>query len=152
MTEAHQRLIKVMKLIEENYGRDKITPNLHLSLHLHECSIEYSLLYSFWCFSFECMNGVLGKSVIYYVIFFLIGFFCLLILYLDSLLNSHRQIELELMRRIVFDIQIADIESSGIVTKGLELLNICSDVGSLLKTDEFSSDEMRQFFLNSINI
>ena len=75
MTEAHQRLIKVVKLIEENYGYDKIIPNLHLSLHLHECSIEYDPLYSFWCFSFERMNGILGKSVIYYVIFFLIEVF-----------------------------------------------------------------------------
>jgi hypothetical protein len=56
------------------------------------------------------------------------------------------------MRRIMFDTQIADIESSGIVTKGLELLNTRSDVRSLLETDEFSSDEMHRFFLNSINI
>jgi hypothetical protein len=52
----------------------------------------------------------------------------------------------------MFDTQIADIESSGIVTKGLELLNTRSDVGSLSETDEFSSDEMHRFFLNSINI
>ena len=32
--EAYRRLIKIIKLIEENYGRNKITPNLHLSLHL----------------------------------------------------------------------------------------------------------------------
>src|SRR4051794_4261204 len=45
MREAHRRLISVVKLIEENYGRDKITPNLHLSLHLCECSFDYSPLY-----------------------------------------------------------------------------------------------------------
>src|SRR5947208_16089085 len=49
--EADERLIKIIKLIEEHYGRDKITPNLHLSLHLH----------TFWCFSFERMNGILGN-------------------------------------------------------------------------------------------
>ena len=59
--EAHQRLINIINLIEEHYGRDKITPNLHLSLHLGECSNDFGPLYAFWCFSFERMNGVLGK-------------------------------------------------------------------------------------------
>ena len=40
MAEAHQRLIKIVKLIEANYGHDKITPNLHLSLHLCECTYD----------------------------------------------------------------------------------------------------------------
>ena len=62
MREAHQRLIEIVKLIEEHYGRDKVTPNLHLSLHLCECSYDYGPLYAFWCFSFERMNGTLGKS------------------------------------------------------------------------------------------
>jgi hypothetical protein len=61
MNEAHQRMIKIVKLIEENYGRNNITPNLHLSLHLYECSADFGPLYAFWCFSFERMNGILGK-------------------------------------------------------------------------------------------
>ena len=61
MNEAHLRLIEIVKLIEQHYGRDKITPNLHLSLHLCECSYDYGPLYAFWCFSFERMNGILGK-------------------------------------------------------------------------------------------
>ena len=61
MEEAHLKLIEIVKLIEENYVRDKITPNLHLSLHLNECSYDYGPLYSFWCFSFERMNGKLSK-------------------------------------------------------------------------------------------
>jgi hypothetical protein len=59
--EANERLIKIVELIEEKYGRDKITPNLHLSLHLKECSSDFGPLYTFWCFSFERMNGVLGN-------------------------------------------------------------------------------------------
>jgi len=59
--EAYQRLKDIVELIENNYGRDKITPNLHLFLHLYECSIDYGLLYAFWCFSFEHMNGILDK-------------------------------------------------------------------------------------------
>jgi len=60
MEEAHRRLIKIIKLIEECYGRNKITPNLHLSLHLCECAYDFGPLYAFWCFSFERMNGILG--------------------------------------------------------------------------------------------
>jgi hypothetical protein len=60
--EANLKLIEIVKLIENNYGRDKITLNLHLSLHLSECSFDYGPLYTFWCFSFERMNGILGMS------------------------------------------------------------------------------------------
>ena len=62
LNEAHQKLIEVVKLIENNYGRDKVSANLHLSLHLHECSSDFGPLYAFWCFSFERMNGVLGNA------------------------------------------------------------------------------------------
>ena len=61
ITEAHERLLKVAMLIEEHYGAEKITPNLHLCLHIKESCQDYDLLYSFWHFSFERMNGVLGK-------------------------------------------------------------------------------------------
>ena len=59
--ESHQRLIEIVKLIEKHYGQDKITPNLHLSLHLNDCTYDFEPLYAFWCFSFERMNGVLSK-------------------------------------------------------------------------------------------
>ena len=68
MREAHSRLIKIVKLIELNYGRDKVTPNLYLSLHLYECSYDYNPLYAFWCFSFECINGMLGKAELKFTI------------------------------------------------------------------------------------
>ena len=61
LTEAHARLLQVARLVEENYGPEFITPNIHLSLHITECCRDYGPLYSFWCYSFERMNGVLGK-------------------------------------------------------------------------------------------
>ena len=61
--------IMVIKLIKQKYGAGKITPNLHLSLHLHECAYNYEPLYVFWCFLFEKMNGVLGKVSSYYINF-----------------------------------------------------------------------------------
>ncbi|CAB4403355.1 unnamed protein product [Rhizophagus irregularis] len=129
--EAHRSLIEIVRLIENHHGRDKITPNLHLSLHLRDCSSDYGPLYAFWCFSFKRMNGILG-----------------------SLPNSNRKIESELMRRLMFDKQIENIiSSSGIEVKGLELLNSQRTIGSLsVYTDEFLSDEMHRFWLNSQNI
>ena len=67
--EAYKGLIEIIKLIEEKYGEGKITPNLHLSLHLYECTYDYGPLYLFWCFSFEQMNGFLGKMNSFLLIF-----------------------------------------------------------------------------------
>jgi hypothetical protein len=64
LNEAHHRLYQVARLIEEHYGQEKITPNIHLSLHIAECCKDYGPLYSFWCYSFERMNGVLGKTYV----------------------------------------------------------------------------------------
>ncbi|GBC53031.2 hypothetical protein GLOIN_2v1775288 [Rhizophagus irregularis DAOM 181602=DAOM 197198] len=129
MEEAHERLIKIIKLIEVHYGRIKITPNLHLSLHLCDCSNDFSLLYAFWCFSFERMNGILG-----------------------SLPTSNRQIEPKIMCRIMNDNRIGNLISSDIQTKGLELLEDRLTTGSISAADQFSSDELERFWLNAKNI
>ncbi|GET58964.1 hypothetical protein GLOIN_2v1786477 [Rhizophagus irregularis DAOM 181602=DAOM 197198] len=86
-------------------------------------------LYAFWCFSFERMNGILG-----------------------SLPNSNRKIEPELMRRLMNDNRIRDIITSSVQMKGLELLENHPTVGSLSENDQFASDEMERFWLNSKNI
>ena len=100
MQEANRRLIEIVKLIETNYRRDKITSNLHLSLYLYNYSFAYRPLYAFWYFFFECMNGILG-----------------------SLPNSNQKIEPELIRRLIFDSQVKSIiSSSRVEMKGLELL------------------------------
>jgi len=63
LNEAHDRLLKVGQLIEEHYGQQLITSNIHLSLHITECCRDYGPLYAFWCYSFERMNGILGKTL-----------------------------------------------------------------------------------------
>ena len=35
--------------------------NMHLHGHLADCIREYGPVYSFWCFAFERMNGILGS-------------------------------------------------------------------------------------------
>ena len=42
------------------YGAKHCTVNMHLHLHLKEIVLDYGPVYSFWCFSFERMNGILG--------------------------------------------------------------------------------------------
>ena len=75
----------------------------------------------------------------------------ILFILLGSLPNSHRQIEIEIMRRLMFDNKISEIVNSGMQTKGLEILKNRESVGSLSET-EFSSDDMHRFRLNYINI
>jgi hypothetical protein len=60
LNDAFTKLVEMNKLIERKYGQEKISPNLHLCLHICECALDYGPLSSFWCFSFERMNGILG--------------------------------------------------------------------------------------------
>ena len=71
---------------------------------------------------------------------------------LGSLPNSQRKIEPELMRRLMAKAKINDIVSSGLEVKGLDLLDNRSSVGSLSDADEFSTEEMYRFLMNSKNI
>ncbi len=64
LNEAHSQLLFVAYLIEENYGLDAITPNIHLLLHFTDCNCNYGPLYSFWYYSFKRMNRILGKLLI----------------------------------------------------------------------------------------
>lgn len=58
---ADDYLIKFCKGCESLYGKDVITPNMHLHCHLMNCTLDYGPIYSFWCFSFERYNGLLGN-------------------------------------------------------------------------------------------
>src|SRR5688500_5560295 len=66
LSQTHNRLLHVAVLIEDNYGQKIITPIIHLSLHITHCCEDYGLLYSFWCYSFERINGLLGNKLINY--------------------------------------------------------------------------------------
>jgi hypothetical protein len=53
LNEAHNCLLSMVKLVKRQYGLEKISPNIHLCLHICECALDYGPLYSFWCYSFE---------------------------------------------------------------------------------------------------
>ena len=48
-------------LFEAEFGKDSCYPNLHMHCHLKQCLLDFGPATSFWLFSFERMNGVLGK-------------------------------------------------------------------------------------------
>ena len=54
-------LLQYCKRVERMYGKNVITPNMHLSCHLCSCVLDYGPLQNFWLFAFERFNGLLGK-------------------------------------------------------------------------------------------
>ena len=53
--------VKFGERFECLYGKQAVTPNMHLHCHLKECVIDCGPVHSFWCFSFERFNGILGS-------------------------------------------------------------------------------------------
>lgn len=54
-------LVSFCKKFEQLYGVDFVTPNMHLHGHLLDCLFDFGPIYSFWLFSFERENGILGS-------------------------------------------------------------------------------------------
>ena len=57
--QAHSNLVLFCRQFENLYGAERYTPNMHMSCHLKDCMLDYSVLSAFWCFPFERMNGIL---------------------------------------------------------------------------------------------
>src|SRR5947207_6307230 len=74
-----------------------------------------------------------------------------MLILLGSLPSSHKQIEPEIIRRLMNDNHIREISSS-VDIRGLNLLNSRTTVGSLSENDEYSYDEIERFWSNSRNI
>src|SRR6266542_2278297 len=102
LKEAQERLEDIAHLIENTYGPEFITSNIHLALHIADCCSDYGPVYSFWLFSFERLNGYIGKYLIILVSsgvsFFLKKNFSLSI---GLYPNSNWQIEPELMKIVL---------------------------------------------------
>lgn len=59
--EVDQYLTQFCKRFQQLYGPNACTPNMHLHMHLKECLENYGPVHSFWCYSFERHNGMLGR-------------------------------------------------------------------------------------------
>lgn len=82
-----QYLLAFCKGVEECYGTNFVTPNMHLHAHIADCMLDYGPVHSFWLYSFERYNGYLG-----------------------TLPNNNRSIELQLMRRFNRNAMISEID------------------------------------------
>ena len=58
---ADSLLLHFCRRTERIFGWKSVTPNMHLHCHLRSCIIDYGPLHGFWCYAFECYNGVLGS-------------------------------------------------------------------------------------------
>ena len=62
ITVADALLLQFCRKVEQLYGRETITPNMHMHCHLREVLQDYGPVYGFWLFSFERYNGILGHQ------------------------------------------------------------------------------------------
>ena len=58
---ADKQLEQFCKCHEQLFGSGHCTMNMHLHLHLKECIEEFGPSPTFWCFSLERFNGILGS-------------------------------------------------------------------------------------------
>ena len=57
---ADALLLQFCRHFQSLYGSEAVTPNIHLHNHLADCIRDFGPLASFWLFSFERFNGLLG--------------------------------------------------------------------------------------------
>ena len=84
---AHSILLKFCREVEKIYGTQRITPNMYMHSHLADCILDYGPVYSFWLFSFERYNGILGGYS-----------------------TNNKSVELQLMRKFLRDQLLRDFE------------------------------------------
>lgn len=80
---ADDLLLEFCTTFQSLYGSECCTANMHMHCHLKECTYDYGPVYSFWLFSFERFNGLLG-----------------------SIQSNKRSIEPQLMKRFICDQQL----------------------------------------------
>ncbi|XP_066934952.1 uncharacterized protein [Clytia hemisphaerica] len=84
---AHNLLIEFCEDFQNRYGETKVTCNMHLHGHLQECVLDFGPIYSFWLFSFERYNGLLGNAP-----------------------TNKREVEPQIMRRFLRDGSVLNLE------------------------------------------
>ncbi|SMN01974.1 hypothetical protein SPONN_281 [uncultured Candidatus Thioglobus sp.] len=59
---ADTLLLSFCRRFEHIYGSNAVMPNMHMHSHLLECVKDFGPMCSFWLFSFERYNGILGDQ------------------------------------------------------------------------------------------
>lgn len=73
-------LLQFCRRVERLYGKEFITQNMHMHVHLKQVLLDYGPVYGFWLFSYERYNGILEHQP-----------------------TNNRSIEIQLMSRFVRD-------------------------------------------------
>ena len=97
-------ILKFCKPVETLYGKHVITPNMHLHNHLKEVILDHGPVTSFWCFSFERFNEILGSTT-----------------------TNKRFVELQLMRQFLISRQLKDMDLPEQYQD--DFLHLCSPTG-----------------------
>ena len=128
---GHQLLLQFCNQFEQLYGSVRVTPNMHLHAHILSCIKDYGPIYSFWLFSFERYNGLLG------------GF-----------RTNQRSVELQLMRTFLSDLYIHDLkgETNYASKEDLAFLQPASDAGTLKEVSSNHSESYLQILNASAGI
>ena len=105
-------LLQFCKKAEHLYGKDFVTPNMHMHMHLKSCVLDYGPLHGFWLFAFERYNGELG-----------------------SIPNNNHSIEVQLMNRFIQDSEVISTQLpddfNEELAPAMERLRSVETVGSL---------------------
>ena len=128
MSQINEYLIQFCNRVEQLFGINGCTPNLHLHGHLHECFLDYGPSDSFFFFSFERLNGILG-----------------------SVCTNNHAIEIQWMRKFVSMQQIYHRLNSGIVDDKLRELLKLTTKGSLRSQELREIPLLQPLSLNNVS-
>ena len=59
--ECLRKFVLACQYLSRRIISNRVTPNMHLHCHLKEYISDFGPIYSFWLFSFERYNGILGS-------------------------------------------------------------------------------------------
>ena len=104
--------------VERFFGKECITPNMHLSCHLGQCMEDYGPVHGFWCYPFERYNGLMGSTP-----------------------HNNRSIECQMMQRIIRENQALFLTEENIPEVLLHCFPQKGQTGSVAET-MMSSDNV----------
>lgn len=108
---ADALLMQFCRRTERMFGKEKITPNMHMHCHLKACIEDYGPSHVFWLYAFERYNGILG-----------------------SMPNNNKSIETQLMQRFLEESQILSVQIPQEYSEQfVPILPTSTDTGSLLQ-------------------
>ena len=113
---ADALLMQFCKKVEQIYGTEAVTPNMHIHGHLKQVILDYGPVQEYWLYSFERYNGIMGKQP-----------------------TNNKAVEPQLMKRFLHDSALTtfsypDDEFRDNLLSICQSVKTCSVAGSVLDT------------------